>query len=429
MRTAREPGEPASPATISPEARKPGSPEARKPGSPEARKPGSPEAGAVVAARAGRWDSAPIQRRVLGVVRTLTALDRLLDVLPLLADDMRVETRFAVATGSEFATNLAEQLHLHGAQVVDWETAIGKDFDLAISPSGNGPLHELEIPVLTLPHGAGHNKLRATESGVTAEVSGLSRAQLTHEGRVVPAVVGLSHPSQLAQLQHQCPEAVPHAEVIGDPCYARLRASLPMREQYRSALAGDRRLVLAASTWGPESLFAKRGDLAKLLTADLPDHRIALALHPNVWQKYERLQLETWLRTALHNDLLLIPRLRKWQAALVAADVVISDHGSLALYAAALGKPLLLAAFGDAEVVPGSPMALLGDRAQHLDPTADLLPQIEAATPVPNHHELADRTFAGNSHQRLRELIYHHLDLPEPPWPARPEPVDLFTPR
>ncbi|MDA3650002.1 hypothetical protein LZ318_02535 [Saccharopolyspora indica] len=370
-----------------------------------------------------------MERRVLGVVRTLTALDRLLDVLPLLADDMRVETRFAVAAGSEFATNLTEQLHLHGAQVVDWETAIGKDFDLAISPSGNGPLHELEMPVLTLPHGAGHNKLRATETGVTAEVSGLSRPQLTHGGRVVPAIVGLSHPSQLPQLQHQCPEAIPRAEVIGDPCYARLRASLPMREQYRSALADDRKLVLAASTWGPESLFAKRGDLAKLLTADLPEHRIALALHPNVWQKHERLQLETWLRTALRNDLLLIPRLRKWQAALVAADVVISDHGSLALYAAALGKPLLLAAFGDAEVVPDSPMALLGDRAQRLDPAGDLRAQIDAATPIPDHHELADRTFAGNSPQRLRELVYHWLELPEPPWPARPEPVDLFTPR
>ncbi|MER6993758.1 hypothetical protein ABT337_32485 [Saccharopolyspora hirsuta] len=424
MRTAREhhrdPGEPDLTSY-----NEPGSPEARKPGSPEARKPGSPEA----AERAGRWDSAPIERRVLGVVRTLTALDRLLDVLPLLADDMRVETRFAVAAGSEFAANLTEQLHLTGAQVVDWETALGKDFDFAVSPSGNGPLHELEMPVLTLPHGAGHNKLRATESGVAAEVSGLSRTQLVHEGRVVPAVVGLSHPSQLAQLRSQCPEAAPRAEVIGDPCYARLRASLPMREQYRSALAGDRELVVVASTWGPESLFARWGDLPKRLTAELPDHRIALVLHPNIWQKYESLQLETWLSTALHNDLILVPRLRKWQAALVAADVVITDHGSLALYAAALGKPLLLAAFGNTEVVPNSPMALLGARARRLDPTADIRPQVEAATPLPDHQQLADLTFETNPHERLRGLIYRHLELPEPPWPARPEPVELFTPR
>ncbi|MER7013348.1 hypothetical protein ABT324_18165 [Saccharopolyspora sp. NPDC000359] len=366
---------------------------------------------------------------MLGVVRTLTALDRLLDVLPLLADDMRVETRFAVAAGSEFAANLTEQLHLTGAQVVDWGTAIGKDFDFALSPSGNGPLHELEVPVLTLPHGAGHNKLRATESGVAEEVSGLSRTQLVHEGRVVPAVVGLSHPSQLAQLASQCPEAAPRAEVIGDPCYARLRASLPMREQYRTALAGDRELVVVASTWGPDSLFARCGDLPRRLTRELPDHRTALVLHPNIWQKYEDLQLRTWLGTALRNDLLLVPRLRKWQAALVAADVVITDHGSLALYAAALGKPLLLATFSNTEVVPNSPMALLGDQARRLDLTAPLRPQVEAAAPLPDHHHLADLTFAPNSHERLRELLYRHLELPEPPWPPHPLPVAPFTPR
>ncbi|MER5391337.1 hypothetical protein [Saccharopolyspora sp. NPDC002686] len=367
---------------------------------------------------------------MLGVVRTLTALDRLLDVLPLLADDMRVETRFTVAAGSEFATNLTEQLHRSGAQVVAWED-VGKDFDLAISPSGNGPLHELEVPVLTLPHGAGHNKLRATETGVAEEVSGLSRTQLVHEGRVVPAVIGLSHENQLPQLRRQCPEAVPRAEVIGDPCYARLRASLPMREQYRSALGvGDRELVVVASTWGPQSAFGECGDLAKLLTAELPpDHRTALVLHPNVWTKYEQLQLETWLRTALRNDLVLVPRIRKWQAALIAADVVVTDHGSLALYAACLGKPLLLAAFGDREVVPGSPVELLGQRAKRLDPTADLLPQLTAATPVPDHQQLAEMSFREEPVQHLRELIYRRLELPEPAWPARPEPVDLFTPR
>jgi hypothetical protein len=380
--------------------------------------------------RAGRWDSAPVERRILGVVRTLTALDRLLDVLPVLADDMRVETSFAVAAGSEFAANLADQLHRSQAQVADWEQATGKDFDFAISPSGNGPLHELKVPVLTLPHGAGHHKLRATETGVAAEVSGLSRAQLMHEGRVVPAVVGLSHRNQLVELRRGCPEALPRAEVIGDPCFARLQASLPMREHYRAALGtGQRKLVVLASTWGPHSLFRQQGGLAGQLVAALPaEYQVALVLHPNIWTRHEGLQLETWMRSALRNGLVLVPRLRKWQAALVAADVVISDHGSLSLYAAALGKPLLLAAFGTDEVVPGSPMATLGKRTKRLDPSGDMRAQIDAATPVTDHRQLTDLTFQDRPYQRLRELIYRQLDLPEPPWPARPEPVDLFTP-
>ncbi|MEU5849813.1 hypothetical protein [Saccharopolyspora shandongensis] len=380
--------------------------------------------------RADRWDTAPVERRVLGVVRTPTALDRLLDVLPVLADDMRVETRFAVAAGSEFAANLTDQLHRTQARVADWEQAIGKDFDLAISPSGNGPLHELEMPVLTLPHGAGHHKLRATESGVAEEVSGLSAAQLMHEGRVVPAVVGLSHPSQLVALRRDCPAAAPRAEVIGDPCFARLQVSLPMREHYRAALGtGRRKLVVLASTWGPHSLFGRQGGLARDLVAALPaDYQVALVLHPNIWSRHEGLQIRTWLQTALRGGLVLVPRLRKWQAALVAADVVISDHGSLSCYAAALGKPLLLAAFGTDEVVPGSPMALLGERAKRLDTTGDLRAQIDSARPVPDHQQLADLAFQDRACERLRGLIYRQLDLPEPPWSARAAPVDLFSP-
>ena len=124
---------------------------------------------------------------------------------------------------------------------------------------------------MTLPHGAGHHKLRATDEGFATEVSGLSRTQLTHRGEVVPTVVGLSHENQLDVLRRHCPEALPRAEVIGDPCYARLRASLPVREHYRDALGTEHRtLVLVASTWGGESLFGREGDLAAELVAELP---------------------------------------------------------------------------------------------------------------------------------------------------------------
>ncbi|MGP4021225.1 hypothetical protein, partial [Saccharopolyspora sp. 5N708] len=381
--------------------------------------------------RADHWDTVRVQRRVLGVVRTLTALDRLLDVLPALADDMRVETRFAVAEGSKFASQLTDHLHRCEAQVADWHDATGENFDFAISPSGNGPLHELDVAVLTMSHGAGPHKFRAVETGFTQEISGLSRTQLMHEGRVVPAVVGLSHVDHFETLRRSCPEAVPRAEVIGDPCFARLRASLPMRELYRKAIGtGPRKLVVLASTWGPQSLYGRHGDLAKQLVSALPaaDYQVALILHPNIWDKYKRLQLEGWTQTARRNGLILVPPLRKWQAALVAADVVISDHGSLAFYAATLGKPLLLAAFGSDEVVSRSPMATLGERAPRLDPNTAVRPQIDSAKPINGHQELAASAFQDQAYPRLRKVIYDQLGLPEPPWPARPEPVELFTP-
>ncbi|WP_433871278.1 hypothetical protein [Saccharopolyspora sp. CA-218241] len=374
-----------------------------------------------------RWDTVRPERAVLGVVRTLTALDRLLDVLPVLADDLRVETRFAVAAGSPFGADLGTALRAAGVPEVAWSQA-GR-FDLALSPSSNGALHELGIPLVTLPHGAGHAKLRATEHGHSPEVSGLSRTQLLHRGRVVPTAVGLAHQDQVAVLRRSCPEAVPRAEVVGDPCYDRLAASLPMREHYRRELGtGDRTLVLLASTWGEHSLFGARGGLAAELVDLLPPERyqVALVLHPNVWTRHTRMQLELWTRRARAGGLLLVPPLRAWQAAMVAADVVISDHGSLTCYAAALGKRLLLGAFGGHELVPGSSAELIGRRAERL--TTPSRAAVDAAAPLPGHGELAERTFGPRSAARLRALLYRLLDLPEPDWPVRTEPVEPFSP-
>ena len=368
-----------------------------------------------------------MQRRVLAVVRTPTALDRLHDVFPVLADDTRLEIRFAVAKGSEFSDDLADLLQRSRVRVVEWSEIKASDFDLAISPSSNGALHELDIPVMTIPHGAGHHKKRATGNGFADEASGISRNQLMHGDRVVPAVIGLSHHDQIPALRASCPEALDRAEVIGDPCFDRLRASLPMREHYRSALGtGSRKLVAVCSTWGEKSAFGRHTDLAAQLTAALPSDRyqVALVLHPNIWARHSEFQIRLWTRAARARGLVLVPPDRGWRAVLVSSDVVISDHGSLSCYASALRIPLLLAEFGIEEVVPGSPIAELGGRAPKLDPAADLEAQIDAAAPVPGDAF----AFVGTAAERLREVVYNALGLPLPPWPARAAPVDVFTP-
>nr|WP_228046228.1 hypothetical protein [Saccharopolyspora sp. HNM0983] len=359
------------------------------------------------------------------VVRTRAALDRLLDVLPVLADDLRIETWFTVVPGSEFAGGLVEELHRIGALVVDWVSVEPREFTFAVAASEKGPLTELGIPLLVLPHGAGPHKHAATGSGVSGEIAGLARDELVADGALVPDVVGLGHPDHLDLLRARCPEAVARAEVIGDPCLDRLQASLPGRSAYRHALGvANERLVLVASTWGPESLFGRHGKLPADLVAALPDdHRVAAALHPNVWTRHGHLNLGHWTRSARTGGLLLAEPLGGWQAALVAADVVVSDHGSLAMYAAALGKPLLLAAFGRSEVVAGSRMAELGARADHLLPGEPLRERIAAATSVPEHAKLIENTFAPSGFARLRRVLHRELGLPEPSWPAAPPPV------
>src|SRR5690606_30658476 len=82
-------------------------------------------------------------------------------------------------------------------------------------------------------------------------VFGLSEETLTHEGRIVPDAIALSHTAQLARLEKGCPEALPRAFVAGDPCHDRILASLPRRRAYRRAfgLRPGRRLVVVNSTW------------------------------------------------------------------------------------------------------------------------------------------------------------------------------------
>jgi hypothetical protein len=107
----------------------------------------------------------------------------------------------------------------------------------------------------------------------------------------------------------------------------------------------------------------------------------------------------------------------------VAADIVIGDHGSVGLYATALGRPLILAAFGDSELVPSSPVAWLGSRVPRLSDHSPIDDQIEAATngfDSELSNMLRDMSFAleGRSHAAHRTLLYELLGLDEPKVPV-----------
>lgn len=372
---------------------------------------------------AERWLTVPVERVVLAVVRTVTTATRLLDVLELLRTDRRVQIVFTLEPSSAFSAGTAELVAHVGGVLVPWTEAVRLRFDLALSASENGDLHRIDAPLVLLPHGAGHHKY-AKDTGA---ISGYSPARLVRDGEVVPAAIILSHPSQVDELAAVCPEAVPRAVVAGDVCLDRLEAGSRHRERYRAALHTRGRLVVVSSTWGTGSAFGQDVDLVLRLLGALPcdEYRVALVLHPAIWFGHSPYQVRGWLTRALDAGLLLIPPHEGWRAAITAADVVIGDHGSLSLYAAATGVPLILAAFDTDETVPGTPMTALGDVVPRLKPT-DPRAQIEAA--VTGHdparsRALAAEVFVTDGVARTRELLYRLIDLPEPePDPVRPVP-------
>ncbi|MEV0902842.1 hypothetical protein [Actinoplanes sp. NPDC049802] len=346
------------------------------------------------------------ERTVLVVVRTVTALTRLLDVVSLIVADRRVQILFTVdgERAAVFGDGTDRAIAGIAARTIPWERARSTRFDLVLSASENDGLEELDGPTLVLPHGLGFQKFYP--GGRT--VAGLDPRRLKEHNRVI----ALSHPGQREWMS----EGRDRAVVVGDPCWSRMHASRHRRDAYRAAFGADgRRLVVLASTWGPESLLGAAPDLPERLVAELPmdEYRIVAVLHPGVWAAHGPWQVRAWLARA--NVRVLSPD-SDWQAALLAADRVIADHGSAAGYAALAGVPVLLGPRGSATTVPGSIADLLAERCPRIG--AGLRTRIDTAGPVTLEPPI-------DAAAPLRALLHRMMDMAEPSYPAEFPPLPV----
>ncbi|QDY78202.1 translation initiation factor 2 [Streptomyces qinzhouensis] len=359
---------------------------------------------------------------MLVAVRSAGALHRLLDVLPVFDGDSRVVTRFTLVPGSRFDVDALSALELAGARTLPWEEALRVEHDLILAASPKGELRRLSGPLALLPHGAGFNKTIA-DDGSAGVPSGLDPHYLLTEGRPWAGLHALAHEEQVSRLAHASPGAAHRAAVVGDPTLDRLLASVPRREDFRDALeTGPRRLIVLTSTWGPEALISRRPGLPADLSGLLPydSFQIALVLHPNEHSGTGRFDLSRQLAPALSAGLLLPRPHEEWAALLVAADAVVTDHGSTALYAAALGRPVIAAYDGGHELIPDSPMARLLAASPRLSAASELPDALRAALAV-DTRPLADSAFSqqGQALPQLRHHLYRLLGLTPPTGPVR----------
>ncbi|MEV6818460.1 hypothetical protein AB0M72_06865 [Nocardiopsis dassonvillei] len=168
-------------------------------------------------------------------------------------------------------------------------------------------------------------------------------------------------------------------------------------------MRGTQRLVLLASTTPHNSFSDQSPRITHHFLSGLSsdEYRIALIAHPGFW--HERGHKPDLAQA--HRAGLITLALRDWPAALIAADAVVTDHGALAHYAAALGLPLVL--------------------AQHDQTTADTGPLtarlLDAAPPY--RQRTAPSTLLGRA-QAARE---HTMRLGEH-WVSSPRSRSLSTP-
>ncbi|MEU5837275.1 hypothetical protein ABZ820_26895 [Streptomyces diacarni] len=375
---------------------------------------------APVGRDAHRWSTFRGERTLVIAARTVTSTVRVLETLPdLLRDDARVTVVFAYDPTSAFNEGVLELLHAAGCRVAPWEQLGQIAPDLILSASENIDVPEGDCPVLVLPHGVGFQKFVPDSRSPHERLSGVVPDSLLESGR---AWLAVSHPAQEEQLLATHPKSAGHTLLVGDPCFDELVSSHKRRRAYREALgvAEHQRLVMVSSTWGPTSLLGRFPQLLPRLIAQLPcdEYRVGAIVHPNVWSAHGAWQIRTLQSSALDAGLLLMPAIHAWRPALVAADVLIGDHGSVTLYGAAAGTPLLLAAFGD-DAVPGTAVHTLSSAAPRLDTRGSLRRQVEDVirehTPQ-RYATVTTQAFAepGHALARLRTALYRLLKLPEP---------------
>jgi hypothetical protein len=389
---------------------------------------------ALLGLDAARWMTRRSRRTVLVIVHTVTSGQRLLDVIRVFSADLRVQVVFTKGP-DVFGNGVTELLRRIGGYVVPWRDAIRHRFDLAVAAAYGG-IEEIHAPLIVLPHGAGYNKRvgRRLRGGARAArgVYGLAAQELVRDGMVVPSAIVLAHREELRRLGRSCPEAVPVAEVVGDPCHDLIKSSIASRAVYRRALGveDDQELVVVTSTWGPRSLFARRAHLLHRLLTELPRDRynVAALLHPNVWFGHGVWQIRAWLAESVRNGLALIPPEAEWRGALVAADHVLGDSGSLAVYATVSGASVLLTDGPGHEVdaeSAGGVLARIAPRLRAGRPLAAQLRKAALGHYRERHAAVVERLTSAPDrfHANIRRLMYRHLRLSQPPSIPRAEPV------
>ncbi|QIS11393.1 hypothetical protein [Nocardia arthritidis] len=199
-----------------------------------------------------------------------------------------------------------------------------------------------------------------------------------------------------------------------------------MRPTYRRALGlgTDQKLIVLSSTWGPDSLLATNPDLPLALATALPsdEFRITLAMHPNIAAYHSRWQVAEYLADAARAGVHVPDSVDDWRVAIIAADLTVSDHGSVGFYSTALGNPILLATAPAHTVDPASPIARLLNSAPRLDDSGDIAAQVRRAIDEHDTGRYAaigalTTSIPGSAAALLRTAMYRAMDLPEP---ARP---------
>ncbi|ESP99402.1 Hypothetical protein B591_11576 [Streptomyces sp. GBA 94-10 4N24] len=281
------------------------------------------------------------QRGVLVAIRSAVALHRLLDVLPVFDRDDRVRIRFTLVPGSRFDVDALTALDRTGARTMPWQEACSTRHDLVLTASPKGDLHLLPGPRALLPHGAGFGKALGDGLGGGALGAGPRppagrRRALGRPARPGPRGAGAAAGPVLSRGPPRRRRRRPHRRPPA--ALPALPRGVPRGRRHRPASAGRPLLGLGPRITRRPPPRTRRRAARPPAPRRLPGRAGPAPQRP---QPDRRLHLARWMAPALRAGLVPARPHEEWAALLVAADAVVTDHGSTGLHAAALGRPVV----------------------------------------------------------------------------------------
>ncbi|GAB2767482.1 hypothetical protein [Amycolatopsis magusensis] len=315
----------------------------------------------------------PVRRVILAVVHSVAAGERVSAAVQAIESEPGFQVVFTQPPGP--AEDLVRAyLGTIGALTTPWERVIRERFDLAVTadPAGAAMLNG---PLLVLPEVSAEGAI--VDHNGRCCVAAIVRLLRQRQAHPEPVLVGLPQLRALAWLRAEGPQLARHSVVVGDPGYDGLIRAC--RRQPRNR--GGRQLGLVLSDRGPGSLFARTPALLRSLATALPARgtRLVCRLHPDVWARHGRRQLEAWAGEVVQERVEFLRPGNEWHVLAAQADFVVGDYGHDTACAAAAGKPVYLALPN--EKTPTNSLAkAISEYGKVLNPGLPLASQVRRTT-------------------------------------------------
>lgn len=290
------------------------------------------------------------------------------------------------------------------------------DLMITVDHSRKGLLDKTRCPILRARHGVASGKVVAGTTTTFGPKMYTDKNEIRYS-----KMFAVSHKNKSLAVGMNS-EFNDIVKVVGDLRADKMLAMNSDRELIRQRLGfkAEEKVVFVLSTWGPDALFAKMGDVFLAEARKLiPNYRFVLSAHPHqyipnsngerVWGEYVRTQSQYGFDIREPQD--------DWMPFMVACDVIFTDQTSLAVHGALLKKPYVYSSICEKAITEGFlPWRLreispkINDKATNL---GACLNEALTAYPYEKLAKIAEdvNSYPGRAAERIREEIYEMLKL------------------